>query len=170
MPTAAKTCSRSIPISIPPNADLKASDQGLRVRVEKNTQNQDERVVITHKGPRLQGPLKSRPETEFKAADADAVTRLFAALGYEPVLTFEKRRRSWRYRDCQVVIDTLPYLGDFVEIEGPSETSVLSARKALGLDNDPLISTSYIAMLRRHLTQHEINTDYVRLDSAARAG
>ena len=143
---------------------LKASDQGLRVRVERDLKTGHERVVVTYKGPRHEGLLKKRTETQFEASDAATVTQLFVALGYSPVLTFEKRRRSWRHHDCEVVIDTVPYLGDFIEIEGPSEQAVLAARQALGLGDVPLVDTSYIAMLCDYLDEHGIAADYVRLD------
>ena len=149
-----------------PDGSLRNQDRGLRVRVEKVVDTGNETVVVTHKGPRLPGPLKTRPETQFATDDASAVTGLFVSLGLEPVLAFEKRRRVWRYQDCEVVIDTLPYLGDFVEIEGPSQEAVFESRQSLGLDDRPLIETSYIAMLCDYATQHGVTAREIRFESS----
>ena len=142
---------------------LKSTDQGLRIRVERDDAG-DTETRITHKGPRAHGKLKSRSETEVAVADAHDAVNLLGALGYLPVLTFEKRRNRWQLDGCQVELDTLPYLGDFIEIEGPSDDAVLSVRKKLGLDETPLIHASYIAMLVSYVHEKHIRTDYIRFE------
>ncbi|MEM9295569.1 MAG: class IV adenylate cyclase, partial [Planctomycetota bacterium] len=96
---------------------LKATDQGLRVRVETDADG-GRTATITHKGPRAHGPLKSRTETELPVDDPDLASALLAALGYEHVVTFEKRRDRYALGGCRVELDTLPRIGAFVEIEG----------------------------------------------------
>ena len=56
------------------------------------------------------------------ANDDDAIDAAFAALGYSRVLSFEKRRESWKLGGCNVELDELPHLGTFVEIEGPERS------------------------------------------------
>src|SRR5690606_3272245 len=85
-------------------------------------------------------------------SDARTAAHLLTALGYVSVISFEKRRRRWTLDNCRVEIDTLPYLGGFVEIEGPSEPIVLSVRRKLALDHLPMISASYISMLVTYLS------------------
>lgn len=142
---------------------LKSTDQGLRIRVERTNDDQVD-TRITHKGPRAHGKLKSRSETEVTVTNARDAANLLGALGYLPVLTFEKRRNRWQLDGCQVELDTLPYLGDFIEIEGPSDDIVLSVRQKLGLDEAPLIHASYIAMLVSYVHEHHIRTDYIRFE------
>ncbi len=145
-----------------PQATLKAADQGLRLRVEKVVANKQQTVIITHKGPRAHGRLKSRRETELTVENARDGAALLRALGYVRVFAFEKQRRQWRLDGCIVALDTLPLLGDFIEIEGPDDDSVMAARKKLALDQRPLITASYISMLRTHLAERGRNDEEVR--------
>ncbi len=148
-----------------PRGDLKAADEGLRIRLERSTDGTHVEATITHKGPRAHGRMKTRDESEVVVGDARAAAELLTALGYVSVLSFEKRRRRWTLDDCRVEIDTLPYLGGFVEIEGPSEPVVLSVRRKLALDHLPMISASYISMLVTHLSEHAIQADHIGFDS-----
>lgn len=139
---------------------LRTRDQGLRLRVNHHIDSGRQSVVITHKGPSLHGVFKTREENELTVADADAAMRLFEGLGFVRVLTFEKRREAWDLMGTEIDIDEVPYLGMFVEIEGPSEADVLKVREALGLAEQPQIKSSYIALLTAHL-QEEGVTDRV---------
>lgn len=147
-----------------PVGTLKSADRGLRIRIEREIDTGHTRVAITHKGPRAHGVLKSRMEHELVAADAEAASELLQALGYIAVLSFEKRRRRWLLNDCHVEIDQLPHLGEFVEIEGPTEDLVMMVREKLGLTHEPLIKSSYIAMLMSHLSEHNIRQIHVGLE------
>ena len=152
-----------------PNGQLKTSDQGLRIRVEQEINGEHQITTITHKGPRAHGKLKSRMETEVRVLDPVAAAELLRALGYVRVLAFEKRRSRWLLDKCHVDIDTLPYLGDFVEIEGPSDSQVLAVREKLGLGAQPMIRASYIAMLMTYLTDHGIHNSNIRFDEIEKA-
>ncbi len=132
---------------------LLAADQGLRLRVNRNVETNDEQYVMTFKGPRLHGKLKSREELELGVANARDGERFLGALGYQKILSFEKRRHSWKLAGCFIELDELPHLGVYVEIEGPDEATVLKAREILGLDKTPIIKTSYIAMLMAWLQE-----------------
>jgi len=145
---------------------LKASDQGLRIRIESNGEKTP-RSVITHKGPRAHGKLKSRNETEVVVADPRDAAALLGALGYQPVLTFEKRRERWTLDGCTVELDNMPYLGEFIEIEGRSDEEVLAVRQKLGLDDTPILKSSYIAMLTTYMRENHITLKHVRFENAA---
>ena len=145
-----------------PEAGLRRAGQGLRLRLVRAIDGSNCEAVLTHKGPRDPGATKTRMETELSVAEPEKAADLLAALGYRPVLAFEKRRSSWRLGECRVDIDTLPHLGDFVEIEGPSETSVMAARHRLDMANVTLITKSYLGLLRTYLEQHGIQTKEVR--------
>lgn len=148
---------------------LKTSDRGLRIRVETTAAGAQE-VTVTHKGPRAHGKLKTRAETEVRVDDAREAAELLTVLGYRPVLTFEKRRRRWTLDGCAVELDTLPHLGEYIEIEGPDEQAVLDVREKLGLAEAPLIKTSYIAMMVTHLSENQIETNMVRFEASASPG
>ena len=130
---------------------LLAGDEGLRLRTNRDADGGRETHVITYKGPMQAGRVKSREEVELDVADAAGAAALLQKLRFARVLTFEKRRETWKLDDCKVELDELPHLGTFVEIEGPGEAAVLKVREALGLADQPIIKTSYIAMLTAYL-------------------
>ncbi len=144
-----------------PEGRLKTSDQGLRVRVETHD-NGDLVTYITHKGPRAHGQLKNRTECEAVIENAQRAAALISALGYHPVISFEKRRQRYALDGCQIELDTLPHLGEFIEIEGPTEAAVLDTRAKLGLADEPIIKASYIAMLQDHLRQQGHREQVIR--------
>ncbi len=146
--------------------ELKSTDQGLRIRVEQHD-GKPFRATMTHKGPRAHGQLKSRTETEVGVDNARAAAEMLAALGFFPLLSFEKRRQRWKLDGCNVEMDTLPYLGEFIEIEGPSDDAVLSVRERLGMSETPLIRASYVAMLVSYLRENHLHTNAVRLEDDA---
>lgn len=143
---------------------LKAGDEGLRIRVEEEVDGPHRAVTITHKGPRSHGQLKSRRETELVVEDAGAATDLLMALGYHPVVSFEKRRQLWEVSQCVVSVDQLPHLGSFVEIEGPSDLAVTTLRQQLGLGQQTLLQASYISMLLSHLAERRLRTREIRFE------
>ncbi|MGE5611406.1 MAG: class IV adenylate cyclase [Bacillota bacterium] len=132
---------------------LLAADEGLRLRISKNLSTGQTQCILTHKGPNRHGQLKTREETEVEVGNAEAADRLMDRLGYARCLSFEKRRHSWKLEDCKIELDEVPRLGFFLEIEGPSEESVMRVRNTLGLSDRPLIKASYIAMLASHLQE-----------------
>ena len=144
---------------------LLAADQGLRLRSHQNVNAGGERHVLTFKGARLHGPLKSREERELNVGDAKDAERFLNALGYNRVLAFEKRRQKWRFNGCTIELDELPHLGIFVEIEGPDEQTIFNVRESLGLGKTPIIKTSYIAMLMAWLQEHNSSDRFVRFET-----
>ena len=146
-----------------PEGRLKSTDQGLRIRVEREVEAQRTRTLITHKGPRSHGKFKSRTETETVVENARTAEALLVALGYHRLLTFEKRRTRYLLGDCRVEIDTLPYLGTFIEIEGDRDEAVTGVLEQLGLSGQPLIRASYVAMLSAHLREQGLEETHVRL-------
>lgn len=135
-----------------PNHSLRLADQGLRVRLEEDRDGQvPAAIIITHKGPRMPGLVKMRHETELRVAGMGEAVALLNVLGFEETLRFEKHRDRWRLEGCLVELDTLPRLGSFVEIEGPSEPQIQRVRESLGLAQLPLETSGYASMLVREL-------------------
>ena len=128
------------------DGSLRRDDEGLRVRRERDVETGKERFRVTFKGKQGAGDLKRREELESDVTDADAVEAIFAKLGLVRSLRFEKRRETWTLDGCEVVLDELPILGTFVEIEGDGEAAVMAARERIGLSDAPLITTGYAAM------------------------
>ena len=121
-------------------------------------------IDVSHpvKGPQQQGDLKSREEAEVRVEAGDDAVAVLAALGYQPTLSFEKKRQSWELDGCKIELDEIPILGRFVEIEGPDPQTVMRVRQKLGLADRPLIKTGYITMLARHLKEIHDNRKAVK--------
>ena len=146
---------------------LLAADEGLRLRRDRDVAAGVEKQVMTYKGPRQLGPLKSREEVEVDVSDSAAAALLLERLGYLRTLSFEKRRESWKLDNCKVELDEVPHLGRFVEVEGPNEPSVMRVREKLGLASRPIVKSSYIAMLMSHLQERGKTTKTVTFEESA---
>ena len=108
-----------------------------------------EHAVFTFKERDLSGsPIKRQREEETEVADARALAAILEALGYRPVLVYEKRRETWRVAETEVVIDELPF-GLFVEIEG-EEALIIEVEKLLGLDGVEAEHAPYPELTLRH--------------------
>src|SRR5687768_3995745 len=118
---------------------LLAADEGLRLRRNLNVDTHADEHVITYKGPRQHGLLKSRDEVEVTVGSSEDASQLLERLGFVRMLSFEKRRESWKLGGCKVELDELPYIGSFVEVEGPGEQPVLAVREQLGLGDRPMV-------------------------------
>lgn len=105
------------------------SDLNSVMRIRKTP----ERTILTFK-KRLPGvsDVKQQIEEETEIADGEAMERVLAAIGITRKLVYEKRRRKWRFRSTETVIDELPF-GLFMEIEGPL-TAIHEAEMLLEID------------------------------------
>ena len=131
------------------NNTLQKADSCLRLR-EQFT-DVSSKYILAFKGAKEESNFKKRPEVEVEIIDADSVTKLLSALGYEPKMFVEKKRRLWKIDDCEVALDRLNKLGDFVEIEGPDDGKIMEVQKRLGLEDVPHIPKSYASMVMENI-------------------
>jgi len=129
------------------SAALTNTDRCLRVR--RQTVGNSKRFFLTYKGAKEESNFKKRQEIEIEIKDADSAQKLLSALGYEKVLVVEKKRRLWRLGDCEISLDRLPLLGNFVEIEGPDDEKITDAQRSLGLADLPHITESYASLVAK---------------------
>jgi adenylate cyclase, class 2 len=110
------------------------------------------RALFTYKERgESESAVKRNREEETEVGDADALAAILDALGYRPVLVYEKRRSTWLLGGTEVVLDELPF-GLFVEIEGEDEASVAAAEGRLGLEGAEAEHAPYPELTRRHGT------------------
>jgi len=150
-----------------PDGWLESRGRGLRVRWATNELGQELPAVLTVKGPRQPGAFKSREEIELAVGDAAQAALVLERLGYVPILTYEKRRESWRLGPCRVELDEPPRVGRFVEIEGPSEEAVARTQRDLGLEGATHLPASYVRMLIAWCNEHGQTERVLRLDNPA---
>ncbi|UCF17004.1 MAG: class IV adenylate cyclase [Phycisphaerales bacterium] len=133
---------------------LIANDRCLRIR--RQVIGQSERCFLCYKGGRQESEFKKRQEIETEIKDFRSMLKLLSALGYEEKLDVEKKRRLWRLGGCEVALDELPLLGNFVEIEGPDVKRIADVQASLGLVALPAIAESYAQMIMK---KHGRDTD-----------
>ena len=100
--------------------------------------------TLTHKSRGTEGRHKVRTETETTVADGEALTAVFAALGFRPSFRYEKFRSEWTDGKGHVVLDETP-IGNFGEIEGLASWIDRTAKK-LGLNPADYLTASYVAL------------------------
>jgi adenylate cyclase class 2 len=130
---------------------LSRTDRALRLR--RQSAGGREKFILTYKGAREKGQLKTRQEIEIEVADGDTTCKLLSAIGYETTLTFEKKRRLWKLGGCSIALDELPLLGCFVEIEGPDEKKITDVQRKLGLGELLHITESYAHLMAAKIQQ-----------------
>ena len=89
-------------------------DKGAVVRIRKteraNTLTYKEFVSANSAG-------KQHIEHESIVDKPDEVAQLIEHLGFERRMVYEKRRKTWKFREVEIVLDELPF-GLYMEIEG----------------------------------------------------
>ena len=56
-------------------------------------------------------------EFETKIEDINKIRNIFSVLNFKPLVTVDKLRKIWTYKDYEIDVDFVKGLGDFVEIE-----------------------------------------------------
>lgn len=164
-----------------PDGSLRAGDNGLRIRTmeplvlprhagkrasgsKSLRAGEDLRPQITFKGPRQPGKIKIRPEFQTYLDDAAPMLQILRAAGLITILTIQKRRASYRLRTprgpCRIELDELPYLGTFVEVEGPSEEAIAAACKKLELLGESIL-VGYTTLAARYCVQNGLDASRV---------
>ena len=139
-----------------PSWDFAQTGEALRLR-RVGDQN-----AITYKGPKLQGPTKTRPEYEVPFAmgsqSLETMRSVLETLGFRPVADVRKQRTPYSLthegRPLEVVLDEVDGLGWFVEVETlaadaadlpAAQAAVIDLSRLLGLtDYEP---RSYLRMI-----------------------
>jgi adenylate cyclase, class 2 len=120
------------------DGQLRSQGAALRVRVE------NERAVLTFKGPVQPSAMKLREEIETEAAAPEILFTLFARLGYDVWFRYEKFREEFTLNSVIAAIDETP-VGTFVELEG-EEQPIAAAARALGRGPADYLVDSYRAL------------------------
>jgi len=120
-------------------------DEKLAVVRIRRTQD---RAILTYKR-RVASDLdvKHQIEHESVVEDAAEIAAILENLGLEPRLVYEKRRKTWRFRSVEVVLDELPF-GLYMEIEG-SITSIAEAEMLLDIEDFEVEHETYPRLTAR---------------------
>lgn len=139
-----------------PCRDFRETKEALRIRRVNGV------PMITYKGTKLPGAVKARLEREWRLdpgdPDGSLMEELLRLLGFQPVATVRKRRRSFalpgHLGDFLVVIDEVQSLGTFAEVElvVAEDSEIESARERISTLSKEIGLTrpeprSYLTML-----------------------
>ena len=109
-------------------AGLSENNAILRIR-----KTQDKTILTYKKRIQSEFAVKQQIEHETEVSDADAIEKIVESLGLKKNLVYEKRRKTWKFRSVEIVLDELPF-GFFMEIEG-SFTAIAEAEMFIGAED-----------------------------------
>jgi adenylate cyclase, class 2 len=99
----------------------------IRVRDEAD------KVTLTYKLV-SDDPNLTTHEIEVSVSSYEDTVLLFQSIGLNVESEQESKRETWHYKDSEIVLDEWPWLKPYIEIEGPSETSLQAIAEDLGFD------------------------------------
>jgi adenylate cyclase class 2 len=102
----------------------------------------DEKTILTYKQwISNETGFKQQIEHETAVEDAKQIEEIIKYLGLFKGIVYEKRRKTWKFRDAEVVLDELPF-GLFMEIEG-SFTAIAEAEMFLDAETFEVENKTY---------------------------
>ena len=110
-----------------PDWHLEKRGGWIRVRDE------GDRVTLSYKQLNDR-TLHGTQEVSVDVSDFDRACAFLSVIDFEMKSYQETKREQWRLNDCDVTIDTWPWIHSFVEIEGLDEAAVRSTAHILDLD------------------------------------
>ena len=144
-----------------PDRDFRKTDEALRLRTHKLLLEGKTQTLVTYKGAKLDAKSSTRRELETAVEDFETMRQLFCALGYKPVFTVTKKRRSFTCGAKTVCLDSVDGLGNFMELEAvlpdgsDREAAVEELRTlldTLGVSREALTRKSYLELLMASAT------------------
>jgi predicted adenylyl cyclase CyaB len=123
--------------------------QNMLIRLRKD----GAKTLLTFKGPVLAGKFKRRFEYNAEVSDFARAKRLLRQSGLLPFFLKEKLRQETRFGRAVICLDTLPFLGAFIEIEG-SDAVIGSVIASLKLNPASAIKDTYNGLFLKFLRRH----------------
>ncbi len=134
--------------------DRRLSQRGEVLRLRRDVHN-----LLTYKGVSSDDHgARSRVEIQTQVADFEATRRLFEALGYSVIMTYEKYRCEYEVDEGRISMDEMPY-GNFVEIEAESAEKIQQLCQFLSLDWSKRVFYSYAELFSLIKDADQLETD-----------
>lgn len=119
---------------------LGLGQKGVRIRRINKGQ---EGLLTVKKLVDQESRAKIREELEVKVSNIDTLIEIFSGLGFVETKRKEKIRHTFKLGKVLVLLDRLPFIGYFVELEAASEVALKKAAGRLGFDYNQANSSSY---------------------------
>ncbi|MHC1579697.1 MAG: class IV adenylate cyclase [Candidatus Alkanophagales archaeon] len=129
-----------------PHRRLAESGEVLRLR------QIDGRAVLTYKRGRADGGVRVREEIEVRVGDGDAAAEILKRLGFRVLAEIRKRREVFELGGCQISLDDVEGLGEFLEVELKSgdvpnaRSRILGLLRELGVGDDAVEKRPYLQL------------------------
>ena len=133
--------------------DIKDSTNGEgKIFVRIRSVNEKNQVTLKKQGVKL----SESKEIEFDVSDYDDVYEFLTTLGLAQWVTVEKKRITTKYKEFNICLDEVKYLGSFIEIEILTdelnkvdyyEEMMKSVADELGIDIKNIVNKHYDTMI-----------------------
>jgi adenylate cyclase class 2 len=128
--------------------------------------DEGDRVTMSYKRLASIG-LEGMEEVEFTIPRFEDGEAFLQGLGLVPRSVQESRRETWVWHDCEIVLDTWPWLPSFMEIEGSNEDEMRKLAQFLNLSWEEGIYGGIVEAFKHYydVTSDEINhTDRITFE------
>jgi len=132
-----------------PAEGLRQEDLTLRIRRARGII----RIAMKSRRVYLTETIHDRIELEFTAANEEEVISHLRQQRLIVTAITEKRRWKVKGEDYKIVVDKLPFIGSFVEIEAPSVERINEIVDSLQLSSDKGVSRNYSELLEEKLKE-----------------
>lgn len=119
-----------------PDGSLEAAGKVLRLRQDRSTR-------LTYK--EQTNAIELRREIEIEVDDYDQALALLQALGFVPLMVYEKYRQIFELMDARIMMDELPF-GQFVEVEADALEIVRRVAEQIGLNWEHRAQATYLQL------------------------
>lgn len=119
-------------------------DKRIRLRTDGQTTTLTVKHIVDEQA------IDGVKEWEVLVDDLDQMNSVLEQLGFKAKGYQENIRESFLLDDCSLEIDSRPHIPTYLEIEWPSEESVLKMLKKLGLENELITSENTISVYLRY--------------------
>ncbi|MBU2476769.1 class IV adenylate cyclase [Candidatus Micrarchaeota archaeon] len=134
--------------------DSSFKKKGFLLRLRKDSEN-----ILTFKSPvKSKGKFKQRKETELKIKDFDRTKKLLEKMHFSPFFVYEKKREYFDFNGTEIVVDELPFIGFYMEIEG-TKKGIQETEKKLELKEKNRIIKNYLQLFLEYKKKHRLKEE-----------
>jgi predicted adenylyl cyclase CyaB len=137
------------------NKDLEKQEKFLRIRTGFKNE-----ITFKKKINKVDKDFKEREEIEIEISNPKEMEMILAELGFTKKWIMEKYREKYELGSAEIVIDKLPKMGNFIEIEG-SKKAIEKAAKLLGLRLADGITATYWGLWRNYCKKKVIKDENI---------
>ena len=136
-----------------PDLRLEKIQAWIRIRDE------GDKITLSYKRL-LDRSLHGTKEATVTVDDFEIAGQIIESLGLHCMSYQETKREEWQLDDCEITIDTWPWIPSFVEIEAPNERVIKMTAKKLGFDWKQALHGSVETAYQKYYDVTEAEVDH----------